>query len=95
MSVRFLPAAREDLLEIHGYIFTQNPARAGTFIDEIVERCERIADYPQAAPLRPEIAEDIRAVPFGNYLILYSEQGGEVTIERLWHGARDPRNLIL
>ena len=58
------------------------------------QRCERIAEMPRAAPLRPELGAGVRVVTFGRYLICYSERGGQVVIERIVHGARSLKNLF-
>jgi toxin ParE1/3/4 len=89
MRCRYSARAVEDLDGIIEYIARDNPTRALSFADELRQRCEQIADAPAAAPLRPDIAEGIRLVPFGRYLILYSIPGDHVLIERIMHGARD------
>ncbi|MGH6900001.1 MAG: type II toxin-antitoxin system RelE/ParE family toxin [Geminicoccaceae bacterium] len=58
------------------------------------QRCERIADMPRAAPLRPELGAGVRVVTFGRYLICYSEREDQVVIERIVHGARSLRDLF-
>jgi toxin ParE1/3/4 len=86
--------AAEDLEEIAEYIARDNPQRALSFIDELRERCERLCLFPAAAPLRPDVGEGIRIVPFGRYLILYSIREAQLLIERILHGARDIPRLF-
>lgn len=94
--MRCLYSARavDDLDDIAGYITRDNPRRALSFIDELQQRCEQLTQFPAAAALRPDIAEGIRMVPFGRYLILYSVAGDRLLIERIVHGARDIPGLL-
>jgi toxin ParE1/3/4 len=89
MHCRYSARAVDDLDGIIEYIARDNPARALSFADELRHRCEQITGAPTAAPLRPDIADGIRLVPFGRYLILYSIASNHVLIERIMHGARD------
>ena len=94
MRTVFAPLAEADLDEIADYIAADNPARALSFTRELRERCAKIASTPRTYPLRPTIAPDIRAAPFGNYLIFYSERADHVLIERILHGARDIEGMF-
>ena len=87
---RFSRAALQDLQEILDYIAQDNPAQARRVRDTLRVRCRRLADFPKAASLRPELGESIRVAVSGSYLILYSSRGGQgIVIERVVHGARD------
>ena len=94
MRCAFTPLAEADLEVIGDYIARDNRHRALTFIRELRQRCEQIADMPRAAPLRPELGAGVRVVVFGRYLICYAERGDDVVIERIVHGARSLRNLF-
>lgn len=86
--------ALDDLTAIGDFIAQDNPARARSFVHELVARAKRIADQPRAAPLRPEIGENVRVVVTGAYLILYTHRdNGTVLVERVVHGARDLEGL--
>jgi toxin ParE1/3/4 len=94
MRCAYSARAAEDLDNIAGYIARDNPLRALSFIDDLRERCEQLTTFPAAAPLRPDIAEGIRIVPFGSYLILYSVASDQLLVERILHGARDLPQLF-
>ncbi|WP_394358054.1 hypothetical protein [Methylococcus mesophilus] len=47
-----------------------------------------MVDFPQAAPLRPELRENIRIVPIGLYLIFYTTHADQFRIERILSGSR-------
>jgi toxin ParE1/3/4 len=89
MNCVFSPLAEHDIEEIGDYIALDDPYRAVSFIREIREQCFNIIDKPEAAPLRPELGEGIRMVPFGRYLIFYTFAVDLIRIERVLHGARN------
>jgi toxin ParE1/3/4 len=69
MRCVYTAQAADDLDGIAEYIARDNPLRALSFVEELQQRCEQLVRFPLAAPLRPEIAEQIRAVSFRRYLI--------------------------
>jgi toxin ParE1/3/4 len=89
MRFRFSRRAMADIEEIGDFIAVENPARAATFIAELRLHCRRLAEFPQAAPLRPDIGEGVRLVPHGRYVILYVVHADLLEIRRVVHGARD------
>ena len=91
-GLRFAARAVADIEEIGDYIATGgNPTRSRTFTRALRARCARIPDYPGAAPLRPDYGADIRAVPFGRFLILYLvEASGAVLVVRVVGAAQRP-----
>lgn len=90
---RLTNRAQADIEEIGRFIAADNPPRARSFVRELRQRCVRISDHPQAAPLRSEFGEGVRMVTLGRYLILYTMHDEDVVIERVVHGARDPKRL--
>ena len=94
MDAVFSPAAEQDLETIGDYIAQDNPIRAVTFIREIREHCRSVAAFPNAAPLWPELGDNIRMVTHGPYLIFYTSLDTGIRIERILHGARDIQNLF-
>jgi addiction module RelE/StbE family toxin len=90
MNVIWSPAARADLEDIRDYIRADNPGRAATFINEIVEAGDAIADMPRAFPLVPRLEQrGIRRRMIGRYLIFYRIEAESVQILHVVHGARD------
>ena len=85
---RLRPKAFQDLEAIGDYIATDNPARAVSFIDEILDLCARISEGPKAYRRRDDLARGLRQAVHGHYLILYSESQGGIVVERVLHGAR-------
>jgi toxin ParE1/3/4 len=85
----FSPLAELDLEEIGDYIARDNSLRAVSFIREIREQCAKMTAMPLGAPLRHELGEGIRMVPFGHYLIFYTVGAENIRVERIIHGARN------
>lgn len=84
-----LPAARADLIEIGDFIALDNPGRAASFVAEIEAKMRAAAERPLSFPARDELHEGLRAARYGRYLIFFVEQGDEVQVVRVLHGARD------
>ena len=80
--------AAADLEEIADHIARDNPHRALSYINEIREHCSKILTFPKAFPLHEELGEGIRAIPFGRYLIFYTQDSNKVRIERILSGSR-------
>jgi len=89
MRFRFSRRAEADIEEIGDYIARDNPARAITFIAELRARCRGLTDFPEAAPLRPGLGDDVRMAVHGRHLILYVVRRDLLEIRRVVHGARD------
>ncbi|ETF03107.1 toxin RelE [Advenella kashmirensis W13003] len=93
-KVRFSAAAEADLESIGDYIAQESPRRAVSFIAEIRMQCHKIATTPSAYRLRPEIAEESRSCPHGNYVIFFQPRDADILIVRILHGARDIQALF-
>jgi plasmid stabilization system protein ParE len=64
--------AEADLESIGNYIAIDNPLRAGTFVQELVERCLQLAEMPRAYAFIPRYEHTgVRRRPHGEYLIFY------------------------
>ncbi|WP_417481362.1 type II toxin-antitoxin system RelE/ParE family toxin [Maricaulis sp.] len=77
-----------DLEDIGDYIAQDSPLRARKFVSELLDHCERLADFPNAAPLREDVSPGIRAASHGQYLIFYRVADGALRIERILQGNR-------
>jgi toxin ParE1/3/4 len=86
--------AKADLEEIGDYIAADNPARALTFIEEVLDVCRRIAANPKHFPARPDIAETARMGVHRRYLVLFEETPHGVLIRRIIHGARNLKDVF-
>ena len=86
--------AQEDIGEILTYIAVDNIDAAIKFDDRLTEVFELLSNNKKIGRLRPELKEDLRSVPEGNYLIFYRIWAGEIAIVRVMHGARDLDELF-
>ena len=88
MKVIWSRAAEDDLVEIAAYIKQDAPKQAESFMRELAEADEAIADMPLAFGLVPRLED--RGIPkraYGRYVILYQIEAGR--LHRVSHGARD------
>jgi toxin ParE1/3/4 len=72
-QLRFLDSARDNLVEIAGYIASaEGEEMAFRFTAEIIGKCEHLARLTGLlGRSRPELRPDIRSIPFKNYLIFF------------------------
>lgn len=95
MRVIFAPAATSDLVAIGRYIRAENPSRAETFLDELIDHCYTLADMPRRYPLVPRYEHwDIRRCVHGNYLIFYRVREDAIEVVHVLHGATDYESLL-
>lgn len=81
--------ADEDINEILAYIASDNFHAAMSLYERLIELFEMLGNNVNAGRLRPELKEDIRSFPEGNYLIFYRLWAGKIAIVRVRHSARD------
>ncbi len=95
MRVVITAAAKADLLAIRRYIEADNPSRALSFVEELLDRCLALADTPRAYPLVPRYERyGIRRCVHGNYLIFYRLQPEQIEVIHVLQGARDIEALL-
>lgn len=95
MKVFFAPAAKLDLLSIGEHIRPENPTRAASFVDELIDHCYMLADLPRRYPLVPRYEHwGIRRSVHGNYLIFYRVREDAVDIVHILHGATDYESML-
>jgi toxin ParE1/3/4 len=95
MKIFFAPAAKLDLLSIGEHIEQENPTRAVSFVDELIDRCYTLADLPRRYPLVPRYEHwGILRCVHGNYLIFYRVREDAVDIVHVLHGAMDYESML-
>jgi len=95
MRVVITDEAKADLVGIGEYIRLHNPARAASFVNELLDRCGALADMPRAFPLVPRYeSHGIRRCPYRDYLIFYRVFEGLVEVIHVLHGARNYEALL-
>ena len=85
------PRARADLVGIGRYITQESGTQsiADRFLDKIAEKCKLLARDSGIGEARPDLGEDIRGFPVGNYVIFYRTMTDGIELVRVLHGSRD------
>ena len=90
MKLVITAAAKADLLAIRRTIGADNPTRAVSFVEELLDRCLALADTPRAYPLVPRYERfGIRRCVHGDDLIFYRLQPEVIEVIHILQGARD------
>lgn len=100
-TIEYLPAAKQDLLDIARYIAGDiaSPAAAERITTDIVAAIDSLAAFPYRRPvyipLRP-LKHEMRSIASGNYLAFYwvSEESQTVTIARVLYARADVSNHL-
>ncbi len=88
-SYRYSADANADIGEIALYIFHLNPLAAHHFLNALEETCDLLAGHPLIGRPRPELGEDVRSFPVGNYLVFYTPATHGIDVARVIYGGRD------
>jgi len=83
------PQALADLAEIWSYIAADNVSAADAIVDLIGDKVQALSRQPGMGRARPELADELRSLPAGRYVIFYLPLSNGVDIVRILHGARD------
>jgi len=97
-KVILTPQSLDDLEEIVTFIARNNPERARTFGNELIDRALSVATFPEIGRVVPEIGEPaVREIIHGSYRIIYEIFSDRETIYvlRFWHGARGKPEIKL
>jgi toxin ParE1/3/4 len=94
--VRLLRDARKDLDALWRFVADNSGSTqaADHWIDEIIQQISRLGLAPKAGVPRPDLADGFRVLPFGVYLIYYTDSPRGVAIRRVIHGARDQKKAL-
>jgi toxin ParE1/3/4 len=90
-SLEFSLKAVEDLEETLTYISRDKPIAALNFVSKLKEKCRMLAQFPELGMRRDDITAGILVFAVAGYGIYYRQLGNLVRIERVLHGARDPK----
>ncbi|HEY5346479.1 MAG TPA: type II toxin-antitoxin system RelE/ParE family toxin [Verrucomicrobiae bacterium] len=90
-KVILTPQSQDDLENIVTFIARDNPGRARTFGNELIDRAPATAAFPELGRAVPEIGEPtVREIIHGAYRIIYEIFSDReiIYVLRFWHGAR-------
>jgi toxin ParE1/3/4 len=88
-TYKLRPKARDDLRSIRSWIARDDAKRARTFIVELTEHFQKIANLKIRHQVVPELGTDVRKAVHGNYDIYYRFVGDDALIIRVLHSARN------
>ena len=95
MRVELSALAESDLLDIALYIAEDNPDRAFSFVDELQQACDGLADGPLRFPLLPGFeGKGIRRRVHGRYAIVYAVDTALVRVLRIVSAAMDMNRIL-
>jgi toxin ParE1/3/4 len=81
--------AEESRVDIWLHIAQESPRAADRLIERIDEKCQLYATQPQMGDPRPDLGENIRCFPVGNYVVIYRPLGDGIVVLLVNHGAND------
>lgn len=95
MRIRITRQAQVDLEAIAEWIGRDNPARAISFVDELLARCRSLSEHPDRFLVHRQLGgRVVRKMSHGDYVILYVRLADQVEVVHVVHGARDLEGLL-
>jgi toxin ParE1/3/4 len=82
-------SAYRDLLQIYAYIAEDSETHAERTVQQIRRRFESLPNFPFLGRQRPDLAEGLRQLNAGQYLVFYRVDEPSVEILRILHGRMD------
>lgn len=87
MKVAWTDQAYERLAEIHDFIARDSEEAADRLVDKVIQRGDRLADFPQKGRVVPELPGlGLRELIEGNYRIVYRLVKSKVEILTVFEG---------
>jgi toxin ParE1/3/4 len=83
------PSAEADILEIWAYIAEDSLGQADLWVDRLDETLALWATQPLLGRVRDELAQGIRSLTFGRYVVFYQPLPVGIDVVRILHGSRD------
>jgi toxin ParE1/3/4 len=89
MELELLPRAEQDIRAIWSYIAQDSPRAADRVAASLFDSLEMLLQQPRMGAARPELAEGLRALTSGSYVVFYRPLDTRVQVVRILHGRRD------
>lgn len=96
-NVRIFPTAKQDLLDIIGYLNTLSPETAQKYYDLLIAEIASLSELPERCPHPKDLAlkaKGYRYLLVKNYLVFYVVSGKTVQIRRILYARRDYRSFL-
>src|SRR3954452_23515373 len=95
LKLVFRPVSLEDLEALDDYIVCYSPRQAAAFVPKIIERCDRLTEFPETGRLRNDLRPGLRLVAFKRRVVIaYRVTPETVEIGRVFYGGRDVDALL-
>jgi toxin ParE1/3/4 len=91
------PVARDDLRDLVRFIALDNADRAASFGLELIQRTERVQEFPEMGRIVPERRDpQVREIIVRPYRVIYRvvHEHQLIEIVRVWHGARGEPEMV-
>lgn len=89
MEIVLSRKAEQDPVDIWQHIAADNPTAADRLLWKLGRKIESLQQFAELGAPRPDIAEDVRVLVEGRYLLIYEPRGEILEIVRVLLGARD------
>jgi plasmid stabilization system protein ParE len=87
--------AEADIAEQRDYLRKERGDEAAReFTGAVYAAFQRLAAFPLAGPLRPDLMEDVRAYLVRSHIALYRDEGTHIRILRVLHQRRDLKKAL-
>ena len=83
------PQAEGDILEIWDFIAEDSVAEADLWVDRLDAKFELWATQPMMGRPRDELAQGLRSLTFGRYVVFFEPMLEGIDVIRVLHGSRD------
>lgn len=83
------PQAEADILDIWDFIAEDSVAEADRWVDRLDAKFELWATQPMMGRPRDELAQGLRSLTFGRYVIFFEPMLEGIDVVRVLHGSRD------
>lgn len=88
------PLAIQDLEDIYDYLASKNLDAAENFVDNVEQKCQTLAQFPNMGKGYENLLPQLRGVPLSNYVIFYRQLQNGIEVVRILSGYRDFENIF-
>ena len=86
------PEAKQDMVDIWGYIASDSVERADQFLDRLYQKAETLLAFLLMGVEREFFS--LRSVIEGRYVLFYRLNGDDIELVRVLHSSRDVTDLF-
>jgi plasmid stabilization system protein ParE len=89
VSLTWSPLAYRQVADALGHIADDDPAAARRWLDQLLERIESLARFPDCGRVVPEYGrDDVREIMIGSYRVMYRRRDDSIEVAAVHHHAR-------